>query len=133
MQSVHALFCLFALLASGCGSEGPPATPAPTLHPVTGTVVNSDGTPFGGAVIQFSAVDNPTWTTMGDVGEDGTFKLQTMHDGNMRDGALAGEHNVTITPLMGDQTQEEMPQPIVLPETVTIDASDENKLELKLP
>jgi hypothetical protein len=124
---------LIALCAMGCGAEGPPATPAPTLYAVTGKVLNSEGEPYPGGMIQLISVENAEWTTMGQIKEDGSFTLQTMHDGRMVDGAIAGEHSVTIIPLMGDQTQTDVPEPIVLKESVSVDATESNSLEVRLP
>ncbi len=133
MTSTRLMPYLIVTFATGCGAEGPPATPAPTLHAAIGRVVNSDGSPCPGGMIQLIAVENPERTTMGQINENGTFTLQTMHDGQMVDGAIAGEHTVTIIPLMGDQTQTEIPEPIVLKEGVVIDATETNSLKVILP
>jgi hypothetical protein len=82
-----ALVLLAALLAAGCGSGG--------VHPVQGQVVWKDGSPakeLAGSLIFFEQAEAQT-SARGQIKEDGSFQLTTNHEG---DGALAGQHTVTI-------------------------------------
>jgi len=77
-------------LITGCGSGDQVAT-----YPVTGEVVFADGSPLQGGSILFNSEQYAELTARGQVGADGSFKLQTYVTG---DGAVAGRHQVAILP-----------------------------------
>jgi hypothetical protein len=80
--------------ALGCGSGHPPA------YPVQGRLEYTDGTPVPGrASVAFHAeVDGKEYRAGGRVLPDGTFRLTTF---GKEDGAVAGQHRVTISPIPG--------------------------------
>lgn len=65
----------------------------PKTYPVTGTV-NFDGKPLEGATIVFRSTNGESQAAVGRSDTAGQFTLRTFEDG---DGAVAGEHNVSIT------------------------------------
>jgi hypothetical protein len=77
---------LLAWTLAGCGGEGNPDT-----IPVTGTV-NLDGSAIEGATVILSPTEGRP--AIGTTDANGKFTLKTFEDG---DGALPGNHSVTIT------------------------------------
>ncbi|QDU11529.1 DUF4198 domain-containing protein [Gimesia aquarii] len=65
----------------------------PKTYPVTGTV-NFDGKPLEGATIVFRSSGGEPQAAVGRSNAEGAFQLRTFEDG---DGAIAGEHSVSIT------------------------------------
>jgi hypothetical protein len=122
------LFTAAALAAAGGGCGGKEKPPPPKTYPVTGKVVYADGKPMKGGTIEFRSVADPTLTMMGDIGDDGTFSLRTLHDNAKLSGAIEGEHRVTILPQSKDQTTP----PIQLTQTFKIKAQDTNQISIKL-
>jgi hypothetical protein len=86
------LAAVLALLAvTGCGSGGP------RTYRIPGKLVYDDGSPVGGAsvVLQTTVNDKPV-DARGMVAPDGKFELSTFKEG---DGVVAGEHQVSISPV----------------------------------
>tara|TARA_R110002111_G_scaffold261826_1_gene335769 strand:+ start:27062 stop:27520 length:459 start_codon:yes stop_codon:yes gene_type:complete len=65
----------------------------PKTYPVTGTVT-FEGKPLEAATIVFQSTGGTPQAAVGRSDKEGHFQLRTFADG---DGAIAGEHNVTIT------------------------------------
>jgi hypothetical protein len=78
---------LMVLALSGCGGSNRPAT-----LPVRGIVL-LDNEPVAGAAVMFHPVGGGR-PAEGVTGADGRFELKTFEEG---DGALPGEHQVTVT------------------------------------
>jgi len=134
MRSAFLPGCLAGLiLLAGCGK--PPAK-FDDLHPVTGTILTSEGKPVEAGVVVFEA-DPPKadFLTNSEVGSGGTFKLTTVRtndsQGERKPGAPAGKYKVTFTPKLGDQTAGYQ-APVTLPNPVTVEAKS-NDLKLTLP
>ena len=88
-----ACFLSFALLISGCGGDG-----RPPLAPVSG-VVTLSGAPVAGATISFIPVDGGrVGTALTD--RQGRYEMSTF-PGDDADGALLGEHRVTVMKVGG--------------------------------
>jgi hypothetical protein len=89
MRHLLSLLLVSTFLLAGCGPKGP------TIIPVTGTVT-LDGAPVAGASVMFKPIGegagNPA---MGETDSQGKFRLTTQLD-KPRDGALEGEHAVTV-------------------------------------
>jgi hypothetical protein len=81
------LLGLIALFQVGCGSPT-----GPKIIPVSGTVKYKDA-PVVGATVSFSTATSAR-TAIGITDANGKFKLTTI---NSNDGAVAGEHDVSIT------------------------------------
>ena len=103
MLHAHAylLACFFALLLAGCGGE------SNSLVPVAGAVT-LDGQPLAGARIGFEPRRqgeeiNVGPSSFGETDEQGRFVLSTL-GGNQ--GAVAGEHDVTLSTYRGSPDQE---------------------------
>ena len=110
------LLCIFAT-ASGCSSgTAPPAT-----HPVRG-IVRLNGQPQKGGVVEFRALAEPAWPTLGDIQPDGAFSLSIVHEGKRHPGALAGEYRVTV--LFKGEGEKKPPPPITLPKTYKVVEGD---------
>ncbi|MCA9206124.1 MAG: hypothetical protein KDA59_23895, partial [Planctomycetales bacterium] len=80
----------------GCGKAGPEI---PETYPVTGKVLKADGQPMTNAIIDFRPEGNVVGMTSGELQSDGSFELVTMVDGEKVPGAVAGPHQVSVTPL----------------------------------
>ncbi len=78
-----ALMAAALLAAAGCGG--------PEMGTVTGRVTVG-GVPVKDGVVMFHPADGPT--AVGAIGQDGTYTLTTFKSG---DGAVTGEHRVTIS------------------------------------
>ena len=81
-----------ALLLGGCGGEQ-----RPDLYPVSG-VVTYQGQPLANAEVVFHN-DSAPRAAAGTTDAEGRFQLQSFED---FDGAVAGEHAVTITKLQAN-------------------------------
>ena len=77
------LFCFLPLLLTGCGDSGPPT------YPAKGTVTYKDKPLTFGRVLFQPAQGQPA---KAEIQSDGSFTLTT----GTRDGAVAGEHKVTV-------------------------------------
>ncbi len=77
-------------------------------HPVEGKLVYADGSPVPGrANVTFHIeVDGKEYVGMGRVKPDGTFTLSTFAP---NDGALAGTHWVTVSPIPGGEESPTTP------------------------
>jgi hypothetical protein len=73
-------------LVAGCGPSHPPT------YPVQGSVVFSTGEPVKWGTIEFYCAELKV-AARGKIAADGTFQLSTYAEG---DGAVAGQHSVTI-------------------------------------
>lgn len=95
MQTVRVkiVFLLSVLSLLGCGE--------PRYFPVTGIVVDENGTPLkelSGATIVFDAVGQAV-SAVGEIEDDGRFSLTSeVAD----DGCLPGEHRVTVGQVFSD-------------------------------
>jgi hypothetical protein len=110
------LLCIFAT-ALGCRSGAAP----PATHPVRGTV-RLDGQPVKGGVVEFRALAEPAWPTLGDIQPDGAFSLSIVHEGKRHPGALAGEYRVTV--LFKGEGEKKPREPITLPKTYKVVEGD---------
>src|SRR5262245_52633345 len=79
------------VVLAGCGSSGP------RTYRIPGKLTYEDGSPVPGAsVVLQTTVDNKTVSARGIATPDGKFDLTTFREG---DGVVAGEHQVSISPL----------------------------------
>lgn len=82
---------LYILLVGGCADNS-------GTYPASGTLTFDNGMPVAGARIEFQlSADTTSPTASAYADPDGNFVLRTFGD---RDGALPGEHKVTIHPPM---------------------------------
>ena len=80
----------------GCNNQ-----PAAT-YPAGGTVKLADGTPLDGGQILFRPSEGE-FSARASIGPDGTFQLKTFEAG---DGAVAGSHQVMVTPGVTEENIE---------------------------
>jgi len=80
------------LLAAGCGSSGP------ATHPVKGQVqlAGGDAALLAGHSLEVALASDSTVRAYGEIQEDGTFSLETLHAGEIKSGALAGTYVARI-------------------------------------
>ena len=119
-------FCVAMLVSVGCGQK---ASSLPETFPVTGTVRDASGTPLGGGSIEFLAKQNQELLAVSNIAEDGSFNLSTYLNGESEEGAVAGEHQVTVYTQQvehGDSTSVRLQKP------VTVEEND-NEIEIELP
>jgi hypothetical protein len=109
----------------GCTSE--PA--APPTYKVEGNVVHKNNKAYtGGGLIEFRNARNPQNSTLGQIGEDGSFTLKTIVGNHSVLGAQDGEHTVTITPAGDGQKMHAMQ----LKTRYTVKAGETNTIVVKL-
>ncbi|EDL58287.1 peptidase associated/transthyretin-like domain-containing protein [Gimesia maris] len=86
---------IITLICTACSgaSEDKWTKQRPPTYPVTGTV-KFNGTPLEGATVVFQSNGAQTQAAVGRTDKDGNFQMRTFEEG---DGAIAGEHRVTIT------------------------------------
>jgi hypothetical protein len=84
------------LLLSGCGKGGRPEVQY-TFHPVKGRVTQGNGSPVGGEV-RFMPRTDPNYVSIGTIGSDGSYTLNTTVYHKTHTGAPAGEYAVTLRP-----------------------------------
>jgi hypothetical protein len=115
-----------AVLVVGCNSSAG----LPKTYPAGGSVVYKGGQPMKGGSIQFSSLANAELRIIGPIGDDGTFKLETVRDRARADGAPEGEYQVmVIPPLQGDHKGS---PPIILPRPYKVEPK-ENQFKIELP
>lgn len=117
---------LAGIIHAGCG--GSDRTPLPKTYPVSGKVFYKGGQPLPGGVIQFQSNSDPTLTTKGDIGPDGTFELVTLLNNEQLHGATEGQFHVTVIPRMSENKPTEIFQ---LSRVYTVKA-EENSFSIKL-
>lgn len=129
MGQAIVLASLGGLVGIGCGGSGGP--PPPKTYPVRGSVAYRGGQPLSDGVIQFQLESDPTLTTKGDIGPDGTFELVTLFQNGQLQGAVKGQYRVTVIPRMANNK----PVPIFqLPGAYTVKAGDNSfTIELEKP
>jgi hypothetical protein len=78
--------------AAGCGVS------TPTTYPVEGKVQvqGADLRALAGARVQAVLVEDLRVEAQGEIQDDGTFTLETIHDGKSLSGVQAGEYQVRI-------------------------------------
>ncbi|UUO07759.1 hypothetical protein M4951_05470 [Blastopirellula sp. J2-11] len=95
------LSCLAALCLAACiGCEAGVPT-----HPVSGKVLQADGTPAQSGLIEFrtTAEDGSVINARGQIESDGTFRLSTF---GQDDGALAGDHQaILVSPATSENSE----------------------------
>lgn len=91
-----------ALAGTGCGGT--------KTHPVRGTVVVEDGDvkKLAGANVEFQLTSDPGVRSYGEIKEDGSFEMVTLHNGRTLSGAPEGSHTARIV-ISGDLEEEDEP------------------------
>lgn len=80
-------------LTTGCGSRGP------KTHPVHGRIqCGGDPSALAGSHIEAMKQGETDVRASGEIQPDGTFTLQTMHQGVLQKGAVEGTYLVRILP-----------------------------------
>jgi hypothetical protein len=89
-MSASRLFLLgpLMLFATGCGSSGP------VTHPVKGQVqlAGGDAALLAGHSLEIALESDPTVRAYGEIQDDGTFSLETLHAGEIKRGAFEGKY-----------------------------------------
>lgn len=117
------------------------------MYPVTVKVSFPDGQTLEGAIVAFQSVPNSdaadeskSISAIGKVGADGTCQLTTYKRG---DGAVAGQHRVTVAPppMVQDPDETGRLRPLIHPRflrsatsglEVTVSADGPNKIEIEI-
>ena len=119
------LLLLAVAVVAGCKAEPPKEVPPETV-PVQGKVIDRNGQPLVRGMVEFRAVEGKPWTTMGLTGNDGTFTLETLVNGKRLEGAVVGEHRVTVTPPFSDAPDQSAAAPYQTKKPVKVSAEGEN-------
>ncbi len=117
---------LLVLLVGGCGQ----ADDLPEVYPVTGKVEYLGAGPVTGGAVEFRSLKGKV-TGIGRIQSDGSFSLQTLVHSTKLDGAVAGEHRVTIHPGTKGEVQSTKP-PIVLEQKYIVRKKGKNHFVLKI-
>ncbi len=118
--------CCILLAIAGCG--GTEAEPPPPTFVVTGRVLDRDGQPLTGGIIQFVSKRDGTLNMSSIINPDGTFELTTIAGNENLAGAIEGPCQVMVTlPIVGGQP----PEIIILPKEYEIGTST-NEFEIRL-
>jgi hypothetical protein len=118
------LLAIGICLLVGCGNN----PRLPSTHPVRGKVVFRQGGPLSGGTILFQSKDKPGIVAVAKIGEDGSFEVKSSMAGDEAPGAIAGRHEITITPpFVGGR----FTMPPIPPQEVTV-SEGENNLTLTI-
>lgn len=98
MRIHHALIVLLAASLAGCGR-------GPKTYPVKGIVelTNGEVTLLAGSQVELASLDDPAIRASGEIRADGSFKLQTLHNGDTIGGARLGNYQARI--ILADDDQ----------------------------
>ena len=90
---------LLAASLVGCGRGGP------RTYPVKGVVqlTSGDVKLLAGSHVEVALIDDPTVRASGEIREDGSFKLQTRHNGDTISGVRPGTYQARI--ILADDDQ----------------------------
>jgi hypothetical protein len=91
----------FAASIAGCGPG------AGHIHPVSGKFVVENGgdvSSLAGHIVETRLESDPLVRSSGQIADDGSFRLETLHQGEIVDGAAAGTHTVRI--VLSDDDRE---------------------------
>lgn len=122
------ILILLSGFLAGCTAETAP------LPAASGQVVTAEGEPLSRGLIEFKSRENDRITVSSPI-NDGAFSLITLTASARSPGAPPGTYDVVIVP--GDPGSQEAsgtpPQPVKLPDVVTIPESGNPDLEFTLP
>ncbi len=93
---------LIGLLLAAAGLAGCGGGDLPKTYPVSGKVVFAGGKPLAGGAVQLRLNSDPSKAASGEIKADGTFSLHTIVGNKKLAGAVEGEHDVSVIPLMGE-------------------------------
>ena len=91
----------FAASVAGCGAG------ADHIHPVSGKFVVENGgdvSAVAGHIVETRLESDPLVRSSGQIADDGSFRLETLHQGEIVDGAAAGTHVARI--VLSDDDKE---------------------------
>lgn len=114
-----ALF-LLAILTLGCGPR------AEGLHPVQGRFVAPDGgevSILAGHLVETRLDSDPLVFSSAEIGPDGSFVLETLHQGEILPGAFEGSHAVRIVLNEDDKEKREIAKKALDPTLLDFDKS----------
>lgn len=124
----HARWPILLAICAALGISGCTAKEMPATFPVQGKVLQADGTPLHGGAVQFRSLENPVYTTIGDIDQDGNFTLRTLANNERIDGAPPGKYQATVIPDSNDQSNRS----VILATIYTIKEGEKTELILKL-
>jgi hypothetical protein len=105
-----AVVALALLGLAGCGGGGP------KTYPVRGKVVLADGDvqQLAGSYVEFMLESDSTMRASGTIEPDGSFALQTLHEGKILKGAPEGTYRARIIPSEEDDgsARKRRPKPV---------------------
>jgi hypothetical protein len=108
LQQLRIMWLPAVVLAMCGGCSGADSEDRPDTYPVRGQVLQSNGAPLPGGVIEFHAKDFPGNDAMGLIQKDGTFAVGTFAKA---DGAVPGRYVVTVDPKVPGITKTGGPVP----------------------
>ena len=108
----------------GCGPAGP------RTYPVSGKIDLAGGDPsaLDGGHIDAALQGDPTVRAAGEIGPDGSFTLQTLQGGVVRQGAREGTYRVRI--ILDDAASKRRPRRAIAPRYLWFETSG---LSLQVP
>lgn len=127
-RTIAVLLC-GGMLSTGLGCNAKPSIELPPTYPVRGTVVRKSGEMVSKGAVQFRSLADTNVSALGELQSDGTFTLQTMFGSELVPGAVEGQHEVTVIPVVeGNHGRNS----VLLPQPQVVEPR-ENDLKLTIP
>jgi len=115
------------LLLAGCTSKSLPKT-----APVKGKVLDAKGNPLTAGSIRFEPKQGGAdMTVSSPIGSDGGVDLKTFRNKDQQNGAPPGDYTVIVQRAISEGNQA--PEPVTLPDPITVPPEGKSDLTLKLP
>lgn len=128
---VRLVSTLVLLTAIGCSQTKPPPPNLPTVHKVTGQVIDKKTSqPITTGAVQFESLATAAQVAIADVQPDGSFSLNTFVDGHKLEGAVPGPQRVTFMPRTTEDQSAAVP--VTLPQTFEVKESG-NDFKIAIP
>ncbi|MFO0965723.1 MAG: hypothetical protein U0793_09090 [Gemmataceae bacterium] len=116
-------FLFLSVLSTGCGGD---KENKPTTYPASGKVFDRAGKPLSSGRVQFQLAGKSE-NSFGEIGADGSFRLETILSSSKVDGAPEGEHTVTVV-----TDPKGVTPPTVLKTKYTLKAGPNTDIQVKL-
>lgn len=126
MKSVRLLTAIGLLAAVGCADD------SPKVYPTAGkvTLTGGDGAKLIGHHVEMVLAEDPAVRASGVIGTDGSFRLETLHNGKILKGVREGKYQARILPAEEDDNGKKLKRPPISPRHLKFETSG---LSLQVP
>lgn len=118
------------LVMAMIGCSQPPAVQHPPTYPVSGRVVRKSGQVVAKGAVQFRPLADTTKSAIGEIQPDGSYVLQSVFGNELVPGAVEGEHEVTVIPILEGSHARDA---ILLPKPHKVEPRDNQHVDLTIP